>query len=265
MLALDHNLTYSPLQSTLNDSSLKPIGTCHGIWCFSYGLSIMATLWNLSIKRSIGILVPNFNSQPESDKILLGFGVRPDTLGPTIINISYPRFKRSSQAVVGRLVFWDGHERFVNDDGVWYKNHLLVSFDLITHRFQVHDIDAIFRDGLTVLMCILTIGNSLIQTGNTFEFDYYLFCGWSLSVDGGSITSFTLLFAIPSPHFLKLPGFTNDELPLPIVKVPSGHQLAHSVEVYNLLTKSFDTVGIEGLAGSFYIGPYKESLILIPY
>ncbi|GJY47709.1 hypothetical protein Tco_0436772 [Tanacetum coccineum] len=241
MLALDHNLTYSPLQSTLNDSSLKPIGTCHKIWCFSYGLIIMDTLWNPSIKRSINILVPNFTSQLESDKILLGFGVRPDTLDPTIINISYPRsgqgtsyvsmftlssfswhkldnnclpresirFKQSSQAVVGRLVLWAGHERF--------------------------------------------------------ETDYYLFCGWSLSVDGGSITSFTLPFAIPLPHFLKLLGFTNNQLPLPIVEVIDGLQLAHSVQMYNRLTESFDNVGIKGLVGSFYIEPYKESLILLPY
>ncbi|GJW44326.1 F-box domain containing protein [Tanacetum coccineum] len=170
MLALDHNLTYSPLQSTLNDSTLLPIGTCHGIWCFSYALSIMATLWNPSIKRSINILVPAFTSQPQTEKILLGFGVHPDTLDPTIIKISYPRsghgswyvsvftlssmewnklkndclpresirFKRSSQAVVGQLLFWAGHE---------------------------------------------SLGNSLILTGSTDETDCYLFCGWSLLVD----------------------------------------------------------------------------------
>ncbi|GJT51441.1 phospholipase-like protein, partial [Tanacetum coccineum] len=134
MLSLDHNLTYSPLVTVVNDSNLLPVGTCHGIWCFSYGIpSICCSLWNPSIKRSINILVPAFNSQPKSDKILLGFGVRPDTLDPTIIKVSYPhgghgswyvsvftlssmdwkkldndcfpresiRFKRSSQVVVG--------------------------------------------------------------------------------------------------------------------------------------------------------------------
>ncbi|GKB32518.1 ribonuclease H-like domain-containing protein [Tanacetum coccineum] len=262
MLSLDHNLTYSPLVTVVNDSNLLPVGTCHGIWYFSYGiLSICCSLWNPSIKRSINILVPTFNSQPKSDKILLGFGVRPDTLDPTIIKVSYPRgghgnwyvsvftlrsmdrkkldndcfpresiiFKRSSQVVVGRLIFWAGHERFVSDDGhVVFKKHLVVSFDLIGHSFQVHDIDDVFRDGLTVPMCLSSIVNSLILFGSTNETDCYLFCGWSVLVDVTSLTSFTKLFAIPTPNYVKLLGFTMDETSLPIVEVPGPHQLANS-------------------------------------
>nr|GEW17975.1 retrovirus-related Pol polyprotein from transposon TNT 1-94 [Tanacetum cinerariifolium] len=127
----------------------------------------------------------------------------------------------------------------------------------------MHDIDAIFRDGLTVPMCILSLGNSLIPTGTMVETDYYMFCSWSLLVDVGSITSFTILFAIPTNNYIKLLGFTNNEIPLPIVKVPGGHQLADFVQVYNRFTQSFQN--IEGVAGSFYIGPYKESLLLLPY
>ncbi|GJY07034.1 F-box domain containing protein [Tanacetum coccineum] len=298
-ISLDHNLTYSPLVTVVNDSNLLPVGTCHGIWCFSYGIpSICCSLWNPSIKRSINILVPAFNSQPKSDKILLGFGVRPDTLDPTIIKVSYPRgghgnwyvsvftlssmdwkkldndclpresirFKRSSQVVVGRLLFWAGHERFVSDDGhVVFKKHLLVSFDLIGHSFQVHDIDAIFRDGLTVPMCLSSIGNSLILSGSTDETDCYLFCGWSVLVDVTSLTSFTLLFAIPTPNYVKLLGFTMDEISLPIVEVPGPHQLANSVQVLNISTQTLQNLGIQGVAGSFFIGQYKESLILLPY
>ncbi|GJY34402.1 hypothetical protein Tco_0418871 [Tanacetum coccineum] len=213
MLSLDHNLTYSPLVTVVNDSYLLRVGTCHGIWCFSYGIpSICYSLWNPSIKRSINILVLAFNSQPKSDKILLGFGVRPDTLDPTIISVSYPRgghgswyvfvftlssmdwkkvnndslpresirFKRSSQVVVGRLIFWAGHE----------------------------------RNGLTVPMCLSSLGNSMILSGSTDETDCYLFCGWSVLVDVTSLTSFTLLFAIPTPNYVKLLGFTNDEISL---------------------------------------------------
>ncbi|GJZ46209.1 phospholipase-like protein [Tanacetum coccineum] len=149
-----------------------------------------------------------FNSQPKSDKILLGFGVRPGTLDLTIIKVAYPRgghrswyvsvftlssmdwkkldndclpresirFKCSSQVVIGRLIFWAGHERFVSDDGhVVFKKHLLVSFDLIGHSFKVHDIDVVFRDGLTVPMCLSSLGNSLILFGSMDETDFYLF------------------------------------------------------------------------------------------
>ncbi|GJT65837.1 F-box domain containing protein [Tanacetum coccineum] len=269
MLSLDHNLTYSPLLRVVNDLNLFPVGTYHGIWCFSYGIpSICCILWNLSIKRSINILGLAFNSQPKSDKILLGFGVHSDTLDPTIIKVSYPRgghgswyvsvftlssidwkkldndclpresirFKCSSQVVVGRLIFWAGHERFVSYNGhVVFKKHLLVSFDLIGHSFQVHDIYAIFRDGLTVPMCLSSLGNSLILSGSIDETNFYLFCGWSVLVDVTSVTSFTLLFAIPIPNYVKLLGFTNDEISLPIVEVPGLHQLANSAKVARTL------------------------------
>ncbi|GJZ86534.1 hypothetical protein Tco_0658144 [Tanacetum coccineum] len=243
---------------------MLPVGSCHGIWCFSYGIpSISCILWNPSIKRSINILVPALNSAPKNDKILLGFGVRPDTLDPTIIKVSYPRagqgswqvsvftlscmdwkileneclpresirFKRSSQVVVGRLLFWVGHERFVNDDGVVFKEHLLVSFDLIDHSFQVHHIDAIFRYGLIVLVWISNIGNYLILSGSRDEIDSWLFCGWSLFVDARTITSFNLLLAFSTPNALRLLGFTNDEIPLPIVKVPGPNQAANYAQL----------------------------------
>nr|GEV38448.1 phospholipase-like protein [Tanacetum cinerariifolium] len=117
------------------------------------------------------------------------------------------RFKRSSQVVVGRLIFWAGHE----------------------------------RDGLTVPMCLSSIGNSLILSGSTDETDCYLFCGWSVLVDVTSLTSFTLLFV--TLNYVKLLGFTMDEISLPIV----------------------ENLGIQEVAGSFFIGHYKESLILLPY
>ncbi|GJY23061.1 hypothetical protein Tco_0396719 [Tanacetum coccineum] len=86
------------------------------------------------------------------------------------------RFKCSSQVVVGRLIFWGGHERFVSDDGhVVFKKHLIVSFDLIGYSFQVYDIDAVFRDGLTIPKCLSSLGNSLILSGSMDETDFYLF------------------------------------------------------------------------------------------
>ncbi|GJZ98816.1 phospholipase-like protein [Tanacetum coccineum] len=232
-LSLDHNLTYSPLVTVVNDSNLLPV-----------------------------ILVHAFDSQPKSDKILLGFGVRLDTLDPTIIKVSYPRgghgswyvsvftlssmdwkrldndslpresirFKRSSQVVVCRLIFWAGHERFVSDYGhVVLKKHLLVSFDLIGHAFQVHDIDVVFRDGLTVPMCLSSIRNSMILSGSTDEIDCYIFCGWSVLVDVTSLTLFTLLFAIPTPNYVKLLGFNMDEISLPIVEAKVAGTLVRQV------------------------------------
>nr|GEV19526.1 transposase, MuDR, MULE transposase domain protein [Tanacetum cinerariifolium] len=59
-------------------------------------------------------------------------------------NESFPmesiRFKHSSHVVVGRLIFWAGHE----------------------------------RDGLTVPMCLSSLGNSLVLSGSMDETDCYL-------------------------------------------------------------------------------------------
>nr|GEW04237.1 hypothetical protein [Tanacetum cinerariifolium] len=119
------------------------------------------------------------------------------------------RFKCSSQVVVGRLIFWAGHE----------------------------------RDDLTVPMCLSSLGNSLILSGSTDETDCYLFCGWYVLVDVTSLTSFTLLFAIPTPNY-ELLGFTNDEISLPIAEVPGPHQLANSVQVFNISTQTLQNLSI---------------------
>ncbi|GKD85216.1 hypothetical protein Tco_1356370, partial [Tanacetum coccineum] len=114
-------------------------------------------------------------------------------------------------------------------------------------------------------MCLSSIGNSLILSGSTYETDCYLFYGWSVLVDVTSLTSFTLLFAIPTPKYVKLLGFTMDEILLPIVEVPGPHQLDNSVQVLNISTKTLQNLGIQGVAGFFFIGQYKKSLILLPY
>ncbi|GKD40410.1 phospholipase-like protein [Tanacetum coccineum] len=183
MLALDQNLTYSP----------------H---------SIMATLWNPSIKRSINILVHAFTSQPKTDKILLGFGVRPDTLNPTIIKVSYPR---------------DGQRS-------WYVSVFTLS----------------------------SMDWNKMENGHLPR-EYIRFKRSSQAVVG------RLLFSAGHESYVKLHGFSNDEIPLPTVEVPGAHQLANVVQLFNLVTQSFQNLGIQGVAGSFYIEPYKESLILLPY
>ncbi|GJW38592.1 phospholipase-like protein [Tanacetum coccineum] len=147
MICVDDNLIHTPALTNLHIVNLKPIGTSHGVWCFSYSNNMMVSIANLSIKKEVGVFVPN--SQPDSCKILLGFGVRPDNLDPTVVRISYPssvegnwsvyvftlssliwdqldinclpresiRFKRSTQAVVGQFIYWVGHERILADSG----------------------------------------------------------------------------------------------------------------------------------------------------
>ncbi|GKB18828.1 ribonuclease H-like domain-containing protein [Tanacetum coccineum] len=262
MLSFDHNLTYSPLVTVVNDSNLLLVGTCHRIWYFSYGIpSICCSLWNPSIKRYNNILVTAFNSQPKSDKILLGFSVHRDTLDPTNIKVSYPRGGHGNWFVSVFTLSSMDWKKLDND----YLPRESIRFKRSSQVVVVHDIDVVFRDGLTVPMCLSSIGNSLILSGITDETDCYLFCGWSVLVDVTSLTSFTLLFAIPTPNYVKLLGFTMDEISLPIVEVPGPYQLANSVQVLNISTQTLQNLGIQGVSSSFFIGQYKESLILLPY
>ncbi|GJR42869.1 phospholipase-like protein [Tanacetum coccineum] len=175
MISVDENLIHTPVFRNLVIANLKPIGTSQGIWGFSYCNNMMVCIANPSINKEIGVFIPN--NQADSCKILLGFGVRPDNLDPTVVKISYPssgegnwsvyvftlssltwnqldinrlprksiRFKRSTQAVVGQFIYWVGHERLNAYSGESYKHYLLVSFDMINHRFKVIDILDVFR------------------------------------------------------------------------------------------------------------------------
>nr|GEU63476.1 transposase, MuDR, MULE transposase domain protein [Tanacetum cinerariifolium] len=80
-------------------------------------------------------------------------------------------------------------------------------------------------------------------------------------VDGASWTSWRLLFIIPSPNVTKLIGFTWDDRP--IIEFDTGQHMLHPLQVYDCTSKEFHNVGIEADGGSFFIGPYKESLILL--
>ncbi|GJX21515.1 hypothetical protein Tco_0225960 [Tanacetum coccineum] len=232
-----------------------------------WAIPLRRCIFRLMNRNNIGVL-PSLKYVLELytfyDSLGWGGGISADQYKITY-NYAYVPFQASLYGDCGIWV-WAGHERFVSDDGhVVFKKHVLVSFDLIGHSFHVHDIDVVFRDGLTVPMCLSSIGNSLILSGSTNETDCYLFCGWSVLVDVTSLTSFTLLFAIPTPNYVKLLGFTMDEISLPIVEVPGPHQLANSVQVLNISTQTLQNLGIQGVAGSFFIAQYKESLILLPY
>ncbi|GJT14990.1 hypothetical protein Tco_0873696 [Tanacetum coccineum] len=313
----------------------------------------MLFLWNPSLKKSVGIRVPNYTLQPDSPKMIFGFGVRPDTLDPTLLKINYPYYDQG-QAVVGGKIFWVGSENFNSDDGISYKNYMLVSFDLITHQFQVIAMpeQMLVREFLPPYY-ISQLGDSIIISGSFSFDDFRIIYAWDLEVDDGEVSSYRQLFTItyPAEHELKLLGFSKDKQPIveaaiiqqwhqslqvfnpsfqnfqnigveansvlgdyrlprvgvrikrswglavvevepavvtswrvlfiipsqniaksirftrdkdPIVKVDSGQQMVHTLQVYDRPSQQFQNVGIEANGGSFFIGPsYKESLILL--
>nr|GEY87328.1 hypothetical protein [Tanacetum cinerariifolium] len=109
---------------------------------------------------------------------------------------------------------------------------------------------------------ISQLGESLIIFGS-FDFgDCRVIYAWALEVDGGSISSCRLLFIIshPTDNHLKLLGFSKDKEP--IVEATIVQQWYRSLQVCHPIIQYFQNIGAEANRDSFFIGPYKESLIL---
>ncbi|GJV20601.1 hypothetical protein Tco_1369621 [Tanacetum coccineum] len=235
MIYVDANLIHTPALANLHVSNLKPVGTSNGILCFSYGNNMMVCIANPSIGKKVGVFVPT--SEPDGSKILLGFGVHPDNLDPTVLKISYPssgegnwsvhvftlsalrwyqldmnrlpresiRFKRSTQAVVGEYIYWVGYERVFGDSGDSYKHYLLVSFDMTIPTFNA---------SLDSSLYVSKLRNSLVLSGNIPTPAFYVFVCCQLLINGGSITSFLVIMTMPTYHFTKLLGFNNQDKPI---------------------------------------------------
>ncbi|GKD96507.1 F-box domain containing protein [Tanacetum coccineum] len=266
-----------------------------GVWCFAYGKNSNLLLWNPSIKKSVGISILNYIFQPDSPKMIFGFGIRPVTLEPTLLKINYPlytdgpwyvsvstlssrtlynldydylpgesiRIKRSGQAVIDGKIFWIGSQRFYNNDGISYKIYMIVSFDLVTHQFHVQDMPEQIGVGEFSPPCYISqLGDFLIISGS-FDFgDCRIIYAWALEVEGGFFSSCRLLFTIlhPASHYLKLLGFSKDKEP--IVEAMIVHQWYRLLHVFHPTIQYFQNIGVEANRDLFFIGPYKESLIL---
>ncbi|GKD43343.1 F-box domain containing protein [Tanacetum coccineum] len=89
---IHENLAFRHTDSNLNIMSLTPVASSESVWCFAFGDNLMLLLWNPSIKKSVGILVPNYTQQPDSPKMIFGFGICPVTLETTILKINYPLY-----------------------------------------------------------------------------------------------------------------------------------------------------------------------------
>ncbi|GJS88678.1 hypothetical protein Tco_0771314 [Tanacetum coccineum] len=157
-------------------------------------------------------------------------------------------------------IFNQGYERVFGDSGDSYKHYLLVSFDMINHRFQEIAIPNLLMRGLDSPLYVSKLRNSLVLSGNIPTPAYYVFVCCQLSINGGSITSFPAIMTMPTHHFTKLLGFNNQDKP--IVEAATADVMGHRVQVYMENSQSFEYVDIQGNVGSFFVGENLESLIL---
>ncbi|GJS35355.1 hypothetical protein Tco_0533737 [Tanacetum coccineum] len=210
--------------------------------------------------------------------MIFGFGVHPVTLDPTLLKINYPyygegpwcvsvftlssrswyrlgrshlpresiRIKRSGQAVVGGKIFWIASEKFYGDDGISNKLYMIVSFDLITHYFQViHMPGQMLVGEFLPPYYISQLGDSIIISGSFNFGNFRIIYAWELEVDDGEVSWYRQLFTIayPADRELKLIGFTTDRQP--IVEASIFQQFHQSLQVFNPNSGHFENVGVE--------------------
>ncbi|GJX31462.1 hypothetical protein Tco_0241317 [Tanacetum coccineum] len=110
---------------------------------------------------------------------------------------------------------------------------------------------------------ISQLEDSIIISGSFNFGNFRIIYAWELEVDDGEVSSYRQLFTIPYPaeHELKLIGFSKDKQP--IVEAAIFQQWHQSLQVFNPSIQSFQNVGVEANHGSFFIGQYKESLMLV--
>ncbi|PWA67479.1 F-box domain-containing protein [Artemisia annua] len=263
MFSVNESLAFTHLDTKpLQLQTLKPVASSEGVWCFTYGSNMMVVLWNPSIKRSVGIFVPSFLNQPDSPKMAIGFGIRPDTLDPTILKINYPYYGQGPWYV---SVYTLSTRRWVNlENERLPRETIRIKWSgqaVVGGKF----FGLVLKDLFTTMppFYISQLRNSLVMSGSFLAEEYRILCAWVLEFDGGIVSSCTVLFTIPFPieHVVKLIGFTKDEEP--IVECKSNQHTTNSLQVYDKTSQQFQNIGIEANGGSFFIGPYKESLILL--
>ncbi|GJW85181.1 hypothetical protein Tco_0158326 [Tanacetum coccineum] len=109
---------------------------------------------------------------------------------------------------------------------------------------------------------ISQLGNNLVVSANYLVGEGRILCGWLLGVDGYSVTSYRMVFSVNTPYYSKLVGFNNDEEP--IIEVDdTGFQMDTTLQVYNPTQGEFQNLGVDADPGSFFVGPVKDSLILV--
>ncbi|GJZ38917.1 transposase, MuDR, MULE transposase domain protein [Tanacetum coccineum] len=162
------------------------------------------------------------------------------------------RIKRAGQAVIDGKIFWIGLERFNNDDGISNKIYLIVSFDLVTHQFHVQDMPEQVRVGeFSPPYYISQLGDSVIIS-RSFDFgNFRIFYAWALEVEGGFVSSCSMLFTIPHPggHYLKLLGFSKDNQL--IVEATIVQQWYRSLQVFHPTIQYFQNIDATHLKGQY--------------
>lgn len=296
---VDNDIETFKVQQELAPSLVSPlieqydvayvVGACHGLFCFVGYNKVydkrMLVIWNPCIRKSFGIAAPR-----TSDRFHYGFGVCPVTTDPTVVKIlcadnmpwhvevftlssgvwnviptgNLPRHSiklltPSTQVVIDRLIYWAACDETIADNGVVTKNYMVVSFDLITKEFKVLNLPGSLTNKLLFDISVSRLMGSLVVYGDTIA-EGAIHCGvWVMEND----SSFRKLFSIGA-SVNKILWFMENGEPIFEIYEANG-QLFTTLNVYDPCSKQLKNLGISGFEDTFFMGSYKESLLLLDH
>ncbi|KAI3776468.1 hypothetical protein L1987_46253 [Smallanthus sonchifolius] len=273
------------------------IGSSHGLLCL-YGFydKPVAVLWNVSIRKAVSVVVPNIDNEMIYETAL-GFGVCRETNDPKIVKIT--RLKRTAniesracippqvevftlstrdwrssyttnlprksiqfhhyQEVVDGFLYWLATDRIAMDGGFRLYN-LIISFNMTSEEFrEVNLPDTLHMPAYNLSMSKLR--ESLVALKHCE--DVTVFVVWMM--EDGAPKSFTKLFTVNSPDatMLRVLGFRKSgESVVEIIKSVVEYD---SLAFYEPCSKHINSLGINGVRGSFSMYPYMETLLLLDH
>lgn len=267
----------------------KIIGATHGLVCL-YAFHKVYKQWmvifsNPSIRKSIDFVAPYTQSYVCPT---LAFGIRPDTLDPTVVKLTYakkamfwiveflslsegvwnnvipngnfPRqtikFNDSTYVVLDRFVYWVAYELFVADDRDYNKN-MLISFDLIEKEFkEIHLPDSLTNEIFEPFqLTVCKLRESLVVCGCIMVDGELQYCLWVMEDD----FCFRKLYKIDA-NVYRILGFTKSGEA--IYEPREEYGKCSTLHVYDPCSQQIKNLGITGIEGSFNMGLYNESILL---
>nr|XP_043632958.1 F-box protein CPR1-like [Erigeron canadensis] len=278
------------LVKLLRDS--RVIDCSFGLVCsYDYLETDIAILSNPLIKKSLVVPLPI-----SSHTKVIGFGVCPVTLDPTIVNISHgdllhslpwevevftlssgtwkrlissnlPRktvnlqsSEQCTQVIIDGFIYWDACEREVVAKETHPRNvNLIVSFDMATHEFEVIDLPDILSHPFYMNLSKIRESLAVIEY---IRYSMTDVCAVWMMKD--IVTkSFTKLYTIkaPSPSSKMVLGSRRSGEP--IMETHYEGEKAAILEVYEPCSEHITKLGIFGEDCSFFVSSYMETLFLL--
>ncbi|XP_071718739.1 putative F-box protein At1g32420 [Rutidosis leptorrhynchoides] len=275
---------FSPIAPvTLNRPRLKKLGSSRGIICILIINSDMVVLWNPTIRKSVGIAIPNMLDS--HGYTAFGFGVCPGTSDPKLVKITYIK-SSPTEWEVEMFTLSSGDWRSIPIDmpfnkpvrllwdnvcinGVIYwcagsenKHNRIISFDLTSEEFgEVFLWDSLARS--TEDLFVSKLMDSLVVIIKSYnEVDEPGCDVWKMN--HGVMKSWTKLYTVrPSAIGLSIIEFRKNGEPI-IEAIDEYGSII--LEVYDPCSRhvrdlKFD--GNENLLTSCFVSSYTETLALL--